>query len=89
VAGTVLSSCVVISIDSASITMYPIVTMCPRSSITTPVPSRLEPRVALLRALGMAFILTRTTAASISSASLSSTASACCDFWACGLSFGS
>src|SRR2546422_2007860 len=63
--------------------------MCPRSSITTPVPSRLGPRVALLRALGMAFILTRTTAASISSASLSSSAWVCWDFWACGLSFGS
>src|SRR5204863_87703 len=63
--------------------------MCPRSSITTPVPSRLEPRVVLLRALGMAFILTRTTAASISSASLSSSAWVCWDFWTRGLSLGS
>src|SRR5204862_6455635 len=63
--------------------------MCPRSSITTPVPSRLEPRVVLLRALGMAFILTRTTAASISSASLSSSACMCWDFWTRGLSLGS
>src|SRR6266567_6037808 len=63
--------------------------MCPRSSITTPVPSRLWPRFALLRASAMAFILTRTTAASISSASLSSCAAACWDFWAWGFSLGS
>src|SRR6266851_5680489 len=37
----------------------------------------------------MAFILTRTTAASISSASLSSCAAVCWDFWAWGFSFGS
>src|SRR5690349_11451183 len=45
--------------------------MCPRSSITIPVPSRVEPRVLLLRALEIAVILIRTTAASTSSASFS------------------
>src|SRR3990172_1226837 len=59
------------------------VTIWPLSSMTTPAPSRVEPRLALLRAPAIAFIFTRTTAEIISSASLSDGAPSSFDWARC------